>query len=337
MEGKLIKTMKLMKKLLFNLIITFTVCVIPLVSFAASGDDFVDEASINEKIASIGFGKIFVSDPQKEIENLFKKLDAYTIKKDLKNIRLCFSDDFVNNDGYDIDTYMKSVKNGFSSYNNRSVTTKILNIAVNDDYAVVHVCENGEAETLKPCAQVEGNGLVIATADVYYYLKRDGRKWKIISANVIDENCSILYGAAKNVYFSLNVPTQVKSGSEYTASLSLAPMKDVIVMASLSKEPIVYPMPFSQEVFKTVKGDGILERIFTANSDNYNEYSIASIGMTKASMVSETDIDLRLIGTAYVVRRVNIFKPMPQKLSNGKKNILNRNEDNNISVPVKDK
>lgn len=313
-----------MKKLLLNLIIT-ACCVFPTANFVFAVEN-PDEALINEKIASIGFGKIFVSDPQKEIETLFKKLDSYSLKKDFKNIRTYFSDDFVSNDGYDIDTYMKSIKNGFESYNAHSVTTKILSIAVNDDFAVVHVCESGEAETTKPAAQIEGNGLVLSSADIYYYLKKEANKWKITSANVIDENCSILYGAAKNVYFSLNVPAQIKAGCEYTASLSFAPMKDVFVMASLSKEPIVYPLPLVIDSFKSVKKDGILERIFTSNSDGYNEYSIASIGMTRADMIN-SKIDLKIIGSAYVIRRVNVFKPMPQNFSNMKKNIVTKKVD----------
>lgn len=325
--------MKIINKNIAKFLIFASFFMIP-VSVCASQAEVLDEAAINEKIASIGFGKMFVSDPKKDIENLFKKLDTYTIKKDVKNIRSCFSDDFVNNDGYDIDVYMKSVKNGFESYNNRVITTKILSISVNDDYAVAHVNEHEESETAKPVSNIEGNGLVIASADVYYYLKKNGRKWQITSANVIDENCSILYGSAKNVYFSLNIPNQVKAGSEYTASLSFAPIKDVFVMASISQEPAIYPMPFSQEMFKTVKGDGLLERIFKANSDNYNEYVIASIGMTKANVVSESDINLRLVGSAYVIRRVNVFKPMPQKVQNPKKNTIKKTDTN---VQLRDK
>ena len=53
--------------------------------------------------------------------------------------------------------YMKSVKNGFSSYKIKNLFTKVNNIAINDDYAVVHVTETGEAETLKPVEGIDGN------------------------------------------------------------------------------------------------------------------------------------------------------------------------------------
>jgi len=304
------------KKHLFSLLIALLL----FAQMPVIAEDLQDEFSVDERIAAVGFGKMFSADPQKEITNLFKKMDSYTEKKDLKRIRALFSDDFVNNDGFDIDIYMKSLKSGFDTYSNRTVTTKINSISVNDDYAIVHVTENGEAETLKPTANIEGYGLVIASADVYYFLKRNGKSWKITSANVMDENCSILYGTAKNIYFSLNVPTQVKAGTEYTSSLSFAPIKDTLVAASLSTEPIVFPLPMQREDFKTVKNDGVLERLFVANSDNYNEYAIAAIGMTKPQIISQDAFNLKLVGTAFVIRRVNVVKPMKNSfLKNGKK------------------
>ncbi len=298
------------KKILLGIILT--VVYTSMNQFCFAKENISDDNSVNEKIASIGFGKFFVSDAKKDIENIFKKIDEYTIKKDFKNISSYISDDFISNDGFDADTFLKSLKNTLSFENILSSNSNILNICVNDDFAIVHVNEHTEAET-KPCAQIEGNGLVIADVDVYYYLKRNARKWKIISANVIDEKCSILYGEAKNINFCLNVPTQVKAGCEYTASLSFTSPKGKLILASLSKVPILYPTPVTKEVFKPVKRNEKLERIFKTNTNGYNEDVIASIGLSTASLVSETDINLHLVGIAHVSRRVNIFKPLPQK------------------------
>ncbi|MBQ2644912.1 nuclear transport factor 2 family protein [bacterium] len=303
------------KKYFKNLFIIFIMfCTTSSISFSVEEDS----VSIDEKIASVGFGKIFASEPQKEITNLFKKIDYYTEKQDLKKIREFYSDDFVNNDGFDIDTYMKSVKAGASIYCNIKIESKINSVSVNGNYAVVHVTENAEAETVKPTEGIDGSGLVIASADIYYYLQNNGRKWKIVSANVIDENHSILYGYAKNIYFSLNTPTQVKSNTEYTSSLTFAPIKDILVSASLASQPIVNPLPLIREPFKTVKNDGVLERIFTANTDGYNEYTIASICIAQPQMVSQENINFKINGAAFVIRRVNVFKPLPQKIINKK-------------------
>lgn len=291
--------------------------------------DETDEVSVDDRIAAVGFGKVFSSDPQKEILSIFKKLDSYTEKQDLKKLKMLYSDDFVNNDGYDIDTYIKSVKNGFSSFKVKNLFTKVNNIAINDDYAVVHVTETGEAETLKQVDGIDGNGLIISTADVYYYLKRQNGKWKIASSNIIDETCSILYGAAKSVYFSINVPSQVKSGSEYTISLAFAPLKEVFVAASLFSSPIIYPMNLPKTDFKAIKGDGVLERLVTANSDDYNEYAVATIGMTSPKLIADNQYELENTGSAIVMRRVNVFRPMPQKIS---KKRIDKKVDNEITT-----
>ncbi|MCR5261326.1 MAG: hypothetical protein K6C94_05755 [Candidatus Gastranaerophilales bacterium] len=306
---------------LFLLVLVICIANTPNV-FAAD-----DDVSVDERIAAVGFGKMFTSDPQKDITNLFGKLDSYNEKKDFKKIRDFYSDDFINNDGFDIDVYMKSVKSALDTYVNSQVKTTINSISVNDNYAVVNVTESGEAEITKAVNGIEGNGLVIASANVFYYLHKQGRKWKIVSANVMDETCSILYGSAKNVYFSLNVPQQVKSGSEYTASLSFAPMKDVMVSASITKEPIIFPLPIaSGEIFKTVSGDGMLERIFSANTNNYNEYVISTIGISKPKMLTPTDFNLELSGTAFVLRRVNVFTPKSQKPVSKKNSKSSANE-----------
>ena len=322
------KSTKLKKKL-FSLL-TLTVVLATFAQHPVIAEE-TDEVSVEDRIAAIGFGKVFSSDPQKEILSIFKKLDTYTEKQDLKKIKQLYSDDFVNNDGYDLETYMKSVKNGFSSYTIKNLFTKVNNIAINDDYAVVHVTETGEAETLKPVDGIEGNGLIISSADVYYHLKKENGKWKIASANIIDETCSILYGAAKSIYFSINVPSQVKSNSEYTISLSFAPLKEAFVAASLFSSPIIYPMNLPKTDFKAIKGDGVLERLVTSNSDNYNEYAVATIGLSAPKLIAANQYDIETTGSAIVMRRVNVFKPMPQKITNKSTKKIDNNQEESIT------
>jgi hypothetical protein len=316
---------------ILNLLVLALVCCLNF-NLSVFADSEYD--SVNERIAAVGFGKIFAGDSQKDITNLFKKMDSYTQKTDFKKLKLLFSDTFVNNDGYDLDTYLKSVKNGFSSYKVKSMQTKINKISVNEDYAIVQATETGEAETLKPVANIEGNGLILSSSEVYYFLRKESNQWKITSINIIDESCSILYGSAKTVYFSLNVPNQVKSGTEYTASLSFAPVKDVYVTASLYSSPIIYPMALPQNEYKAIKGDGVLERLMNANQNGYNEYAVASIGLTSPKYISNSEYSFNLTGSAVVMRRVNVYKPLPQKIQ--KKSIdktSQKMEDDKVVLP----
>ena len=62
--------------------------------------------------------------------------------------------------------------------------------------------------------------------------------------------------------------------------------------------------------------DNILERIFTSNNDNANEYVVASIGLTKTS-VNDMNIKLSLTGFGYTKKRVNVIS---QKEKNGDTN-----------------
>ena len=317
--------MKKYKKILILLLLLF----FTISPSTMAKDD--DTASIDERIASVGFGKIFAGDAKKDITNLFKKVDNYALNKNIKKIKEFYSEDFVNNDGFDFDTFFKSAKDSLNGCNYKVIETKIQSISVNDDYAVAHVIENSEGETLKPTDGIEGNGLVLSSSEIYYYLQKKNRKWVITSMSVIDESTSILYGTAKNVYFSLNVPTQVKSGSEYLATLSFAPMKDMLVTASLTAEPIKYPYAKQKEVFKTVKGDGILERYLTANSQNYNEYVVATIGISNPKLIAE-NFSMNLSGSAFVFRRVNVFNPKIQKNNSAKISNLKYNKDKEVKT-----
>ncbi|MCM1340017.1 MAG: hypothetical protein NC191_10135, partial [Muribaculaceae bacterium] len=51
--------------------------------------------------------------------------------------------------------------------------------------------------------------------------------------------------------------------------------------------------------------DNILERLFTSNYDNANEYVIASIGLTKTD-ICDLSIKLSLTGFGYAIKRVNV-------------------------------
>lgn len=272
-----------------------------------------NEDYINEKLASIGFGKYFNKDPKEEIQEFFANIDKYSDLNNFKKIKSYFSKDFVNNDGFDYSLYLKSMKDSSDTYTNRKSKTKILDIQIMENYATVHVEENGEATTLKDSKDNLGKGTIILKAEIYYTLKKDGRNWKILSANTVKENCMILFGEAKKMYFSLNAPMQVKADTEYTATLSFQPLSDCVYMSSISTEPIIYPVPKTKDVFKAVKPDGVLERIFRANSNNYNEYVIASIGITKPEVVSDAALNIKLVGAAYVLNRVNIFPSSKSK------------------------
>ena len=103
----------------------------------------------------------------------------------------------------------------------------------------------------------------------------------------------------------LSAPNEVTPGYEYTASLEFVPPKDTFAIASIAKDKVEYPHKQAQEVFRKLPEDNILERLFIANSDNANEYVIASIGLTRAD-INDMSIKLSLTGFGYQIIRVNV-------------------------------
>ena len=93
---------------------------------------------------------------------------------------------------------------------------------------------------------------------------------------------------------------------EYTATLEFTPPAETLAIASIASDIVEYPQKPTQEVFRAMPDDNILERLFTSNTQNANEYIVASIGLTQTS-VSDLSIKLSLTGFGYVIKRVNVI------------------------------
>ena len=117
----------------------------------------------------------------------------------------------------------------------------------------------------------------------------------------------MMSGEALNLDVSLTVPDQIEQNKDYTVSLEFKAPENTIAVASIASEQVEYPKKQSEEVFRTMPEDNILERIFTSNADNKDEYIVASIGLTRPS-VCEMDLKLSLVGFGYKIKRVNVVK-----------------------------
>ena len=180
---------------------------------------------------------------------------------------------------------------------------KIKNISVTDNTAIAELVETSYAEI--PVSEAL-DGVLRSEANSVYYLKKINGSWKVTSDHVISETTSMLYGDAKNMDIKLSVPNQIMADTEYTASLEFIPPKDTIAIASIANDIVEYPQSQPKEVFRKMPDDYILERLFVSNSDNVNEYVIASIGLTKAD-VCDLSIKLSLTGFGYQIARVNVI------------------------------
>ncbi|MCQ2789240.1 MAG: hypothetical protein MJ229_02570 [bacterium] len=242
-----------------------------------------------------------------EIKYAFQKHYECSSKYDLEGLKELYADNYTNVDGFSKEVYFKLVEKTWKSYPNIKYKLKIKNIEIAQDFAVVHVEEQAIATTSSKTKEVKDIGTLESYADSIYYLERIGGKWLIISDTVLFEQTNLKYGSARFASTSLAAPTQVKAGSQYTATLKIVPPKDSFVVASIGRENITYPQSVAQEVFRKLPESNILERVFTANTKNINEYAVASYGITKAEIKNGKELKVYVTGLGFVMYRVNVI------------------------------
>lgn len=271
--------------------------------------------------------------------SLFLSLNAYAVgdtailtKKDIRGIKSVlnsqvryanrtnfdkfistYDENYLNADGFNLDTYSKLVKDLWNTYDNIKYGIKIQGITYDGDVAEVNLIETSFANI--PVSK-KMNGILKSEANSIYYLKKIDGKWKVTSDKVLEERTSMLYGDAINTDIRLSAPLVVDPNYEYTASLEFVPPKDTFAIASIAKDKVEYPQKQAKEVFRKMPEDNILERLFISNSDNANEYVVASIGFTKAD-IKDLSLKLSLTGFGYQIIRVNVNKV--QEENNDKK------------------
>lgn len=280
---------------------------------------FIFLLTIPTSYAGSGFFKsdIFNSNIR-GVKSVLNSQIKYANKNNFDKFISTYDTEYKNGDGYDLEIYSKLVKELWDNYDNIKYNIKIKDIKFNDDgTAVVSLIETSTADI--PVTK-KMNGILKSEADSIYYLKKINGKWKVTSDKINDEVTSMLYGEAIDLDIKLSAPHEVTPGYEYTASLEFNPPKDTFAIASIAKDKVEYPQKQAKEVFRKFPDDHILERLFIANSDNANEYIIASIGLTKAD-IKDMSIKLSLTGFGYRIIRVNVVD---------KVNTEEKKEENNV-------
>lgn len=263
---------------------------------------------------SFADGKFFKSDffnsNIRGVKSTLNSQIKYANENNFDKFISTYDENYQNGDGYDLGIYSKLVKELWNNYDNIKYSIKIKDITFDENgTATVSLIETSQADI--PITK-KMNGILKSEADSIYYLKKINGKWKVTSDKIIDEVTSMLYGEAMNLDIKLSAPHEVTPGYEYTASLEFEPPKDTFAIASIAKDKVEYPQKQAKEVFRKLPDDHILERLFIANSDNANEYVIASIGLTKAA-IEDLSIKLSLTGFGYQIIRVNVVDEIPAK------------------------
>ena len=241
-----------------------------------------------------------------EIKDVINRQYVYTNKYDLKGLATLYADDFVNSDGFNKEVYFKLIEETWKVYPDIVYKTDIKNIEFSDNYATVFVNEIAVATSKEDIGDFVAIGELYSTSQCVYHLEKRGAKWLINSEKVIEETSTLKYGDARYTNIELNAPKQIGAGKYYTATLKVDAPKESVVIASINKENIVYPQTKSDDAFRKMPDDNILERVFLSNKDNVNEYTVASIGITKAENYSDNQVRVYMGGLAFIMTRVNV-------------------------------
>lgn len=242
-----------------------------------------------------------------ELKAIFSEQLKQANKHCLTGLQSMYSKDFVNSDGFNYDIYMKLIQETWESYPDITYSSEITNIEVSQNYARVYVTETAVATSEEEVGQFKTTGELYSQSKCIYHLKKHGTIWLIESEQVLEETSVLKYGDARYTNIELNPPKYIGANKYYTSTLTVDAPKDTLVVASISKDDIVYPQNKPDDAFRKLSNNNILERVFVSNNKNLNEYNMASIALAQAENYDEEHIRVYMTGLAFIMTRVNVI------------------------------
>lgn len=262
------------------------------------------------------FKTFFSNSEERAVKRVLNSQVKYANKMDYNKFISTFAPKYVNSDGFNLDVYATIIKDIWDTYD-IEYEIDIKDVTINGSKAVVNSIEKSYAEI--NLNKVYGGELKSQANTLYYLEKDDKGTWKVVSDTVLEEVTSILYGDARKMDINLSAPKEIRANTDYTATLEFTPPEETIAIASIAADVVEYPQAQTKEVFRAMPEDNILERIFTSNNENKNEYVIASVGLTKTA-VKDLNLRLSLTGFGYKIIRVNVVNDLK-----GNENINDKN------------
>ena len=244
----------------------------------------------------------------KDIKKLFDKHTDYANAHNLKGLRTLYADNYMNSDGFDKSAYFKSIESTWKDCTDLTYTTKILSINVNGDYASVNVEETASGTVYETIEAIPISGEIHSKSQGIYHLTKINSKWYISAETAITDESSLLYGEARFMNIEIQAPSQVSAGDEYTATVKVDADKNTFTIGAIDKDPVTYPASVPKSELRALNKEQTLERILTANTDNINEYAVASLAISKVEHGENTNsYRIYMSGLACVMKRINVI------------------------------
>ena len=242
---------------------------------------------------------------EKEIKSCFDLQTKYSNAHDIDKLKEFYSEKYRSSDAFDKNITFKIIKDNYELYPDLKMATKINLLDINGNFATVDVYEYAEAKNIQR-EDLDIKGKLEAFAHTVYYLEKTDDKWLITAEHAIEEYNSIIFGEAQYLDIKLSAPMIIGAGESYSSSLEINNLpRQALLMGSIIQSAAVFPLKDKDESFR-VLDDLELERIFTANKDNINEYNLATIGITRGQPIPNGGVKLYMSGLAFLMTRVNV-------------------------------
>ena len=298
------KTLNISKK--FISIIILTALILPLI---------VQTPAYAAKLKGVITAENANYSTTEEVKNFFAQYGKFNNEKNINKLLEMYDDSYKSADKFDKTRLKELAQDSWKTYPNAKYEMKVLSL--NSDYqnATVLVQESIHGESETKIDYLSGNGYIESNAITIYYLKKFYTGWKIVSDYIIDEKTALKYGVAKDIAMKIDAPPLASPSQEYSSIVRIDVPKEFVALVSINNEEIKFPAQKAEEVFRTVKNDGIQERILKANTHKNNENAVASIGIAKTN-IKNRKVEVSIVGIAFLTSRINITLPTLPEIQN---------------------
>jgi len=251
----------------------------------------------------------------------------------LEEVLQHYSPRFISGDNLNLVAIKKLISETWQTFPDIQYRTQTMEIRVSGDWATVESIDTATASAKADPTISANTGKLNSRSRGLLYLHRTGKIWEITSDYTLFEMATITYGELSNVNLVLATPEQAFAGDLYTAKIKLDVPKGVLAIATISKEPLVYPQVKPKDRFRSMSADSnSLERIFQANTTNNNEIVTATVGLTQVNQDEEDRPTIKLNGIATVVKRVNVIPKSSYEGTDGKGDLVESSANGQVNL-----
>ncbi len=243
----------------------------------------------------------------KEIKKLFKIHNEFANKHDIKGLEALYSENYMNNDGFNREVYFKSIKETWDTCKDLTYNTKIISINITGDYASVNVEEKASGTINDTIDFAPISGELHSKSTGIYHLEQVNGKWFITGETALTDESSLLYGDARFMNLEIQSPNQVEAGEIYTTTVKVDGDSDMFIIGSIDADPVTYPANTPKSELRPMPQSQVLERLLKSNTDNINEYAVASLAISKAKNMGSDKFKVYIAGLACIMKRVNVI------------------------------